>query len=157
IVIGWLVRFSHARVAAYRLRRLLLTHAAPAPDGVSRTDLKLWSRRLSLRREPELRLVKSDVSPFSFGALRPKICLPDGIERRMRQEQLDLVVGHECIHVARGDGWWRPAERALADVLWFNPFAWAIRRELDFARELACDEAVIAASSERRAYARTLR
>jgi len=99
----------------------------------------------------------SGVSPFSSGALRPIICLPKGIEQRVRPEALGLIVGHECIHVARGDGWWRPAERAIADVLWFNPFAWTIRRELDIARELACDEAVVASSSSRRAYARTLR
>lgn len=29
-------------------------------------------------------------------------------------EALDLVVGHECLHVARGDGWRRPLERITA-------------------------------------------
>ena len=156
VVAGWLVRFGLARLAALRMRGLL-KQASPAPLGASRNALKFWTRRLSLRREPDLRVVRPDVSPFSLGALRPKICLPEGIEHRMQPDQLGLIVGHECIHVARGDGWWRPAERALADVLWFNPFAWIIRRELDLARELACDEAVVAASSSRRAYARTLR
>jgi murein DD-endopeptidase MepM/ murein hydrolase activator NlpD/beta-lactamase regulating signal transducer with metallopeptidase domain len=156
IVAGWLLRFGVAQFAALRMRRLLRS-ARPAPEGPSRDALNTWSRRLLLRRKPDLRMMDSSLSPFSSGALRPIICLPKGIEQRVRPEALGLIVGHECIHVARGDGWWRPAERAIADVLWFNPFAWTIRRELDIARELACDEAVVASSFSRRAYARTLR
>jgi beta-lactamase regulating signal transducer with metallopeptidase domain len=63
--------------------------------------------------------------------------------------------------VARGDGWKRPLERITADVMWFNPAAWLIRRELDVARELACDEGMVeltsSVSGARTAYARTLR
>ena len=34
-------------------------------------------------------------------------------------------------------------ERITADIMWFNPAVWLIRRELDVARELACDEGVV--------------
>ena len=50
------------------------------------------------------------------------IVAPRELEARLRPEALDLVVGHECLHIARGDGWVRPLERVVADVLWFNPF-----------------------------------
>ena len=104
-----------------------------------------------------MRIVSEKVSPFSFGVLRPTICLPEGLEDRLKPEALDLVIAHECTHVARGDGWLRPLERITADFLWFNPFAWFMRRELNVARELACDEAVVHVARDSRVYARTLR
>lgn len=156
LVTGWISRLVLTRLAAARMRRLVQASSI-APQGPSREALNTWSKRLSLRRSPDLRLTAQGVSPFSFGALKPVICLPEGIERQMQPEALNLIVGHECIHVARGDGWLRPAERFIADLMWFNPFAWRIRRELDLARELACDEAVVEASAAPKSYARTLR
>ena len=152
---GWLLRGIVAGRAARHLRGII--SESRAGDGASLATLARWSRALGLRRMPELRVVSANTSPFSTGVMKPLVCLPEGIEQNIHAQTLDLVVGHECIHVARGDGWRRPLERSIADIMWFNPFAWAIRRELDLARELACDEAVVAASSQRKAYARTLR
>jgi murein DD-endopeptidase MepM/ murein hydrolase activator NlpD/beta-lactamase regulating signal transducer with metallopeptidase domain len=152
---GWLLRLVAASRAARHLGRII-SESRPG-EGASLATLARWSRVLGLRRAPELRVVSASMSPFSTGVRKPLVCLPEGIEQTMHAQTLDLVVGHECIHVARGDGWRRPLERSIADIMWFNPFAWAIRRELDLARELACDEAVVAASSQRKAYARTLR
>ncbi len=156
IAVGWLVRAGAALQAARRLRTIL-RDSHIVDKGPARAALVRWSRRLGLRTTPKLLTVSANISPFSTGAARPVICLPKDIEGDMRADGLDLIIGHECIHVARGDGWLRPAERCLADAMWFNPFAWAIRRELDLARELACDEKVVALSSARTAYARTLR
>ena len=153
---GWVVRFVIAQLAARSLLGVV-QYANQAGAGLARNALHTWSRRLGMRKMPRLLVVAENVSPFSFGVLRPTICLPEGLEQRLKPEALDLVIAHECTHVARGDGWLRPLERVAADVLWFNPFAWAIRRELDVARELACDEAVIEHARDRRIYARTLR
>ena len=153
---GWLVRFVLAQLAARSLLGIV-EHAREAAQGLSRHALGAWSRRLGMRRQPRMLVVAENVSPFSYGVVRPTICLPDGLEERLKPEALDLVIAHECMHVARGDGWLRPLERVAADVLWFNPFAWLMRRELDVARELACDEAVVDVARDRRVYARTLR
>lgn len=152
---GWGMRIALAWRAALRFRRIV-SHSQPM-KGAAQASLEVWSKRLKLRRRPKLRMVGSGLSPFSFGVLRPVVCLPADIERGLDAQALDLVVAHECLHVARGDGWLRPLERVIADIFWFNPFAWAMRRELDLARELACDEAVVALTSAHRAYARTLR
>ncbi len=156
LIAGWLMRFVLAQLA---LRSLLgiVNNSRVAEAGVATMSLHGWTQRLGLRRAPRLRIVDQAVSPFSYGMFRPTICLPEGMERQLSREALDLVVGHECLHIARGDGWRRPLERIVADVFWFNPFAWAMRRELDIARELACDEGVVNLSSARHAYARTLR
>ncbi len=156
VIAGWLVRFVLAQLA---LRSLLgiVNVSREAEPGVAQSFVQAWAKRLKLRPAPRLRIVAEKHSPFSYGILRPTICVPEGMEHRLSRGSLDLVVGHESLHIARGDGWLRPVERVTADVLWFNPFAWLIRRELDVARELAVDEAVLAMSNARVAYARTLR
>lgn len=153
---GWLVRFVIAQLAARSLLGII-QYAREAGPGPARNALTAWGRRLRMRRTPRLLVVAETVSPFSFGILRPTICLPEGLEQRLKPEALDMVLAHESTHVARGDGWLRPLERVTADILWFNPFAWLMRRELDVARELACDEAVIDVARDRKVYARTLR
>jgi murein DD-endopeptidase MepM/ murein hydrolase activator NlpD/Zn-dependent protease with chaperone function len=156
MIAGWLVRFV---LAQHALKSLLgiVNMSRPAEPGVAKNFVLSWSRRLKLRGAPRLLVTQEQHSPFSFGVVRPTICLPQGLEDRLSKESLDLVVGHECLHVARGDGWLRPLERVTADVLWFNPFAWLIRRELDIARELAVDEAVVEMAASRIVYARALR
>jgi murein DD-endopeptidase MepM/ murein hydrolase activator NlpD/beta-lactamase regulating signal transducer with metallopeptidase domain len=156
VVAGWVWRVFAARRAAGALKRILATSRAAA-QGPALAAVRTWSQQLRLKRRPELRITEASVSPFSFGAARPVICLPEGLEQQLSPPALDLVVGHECLHVARGDGWRRPLERIFADVLWFNPFAWRIRRELDLARELACDEAVLDRARTPGDYARVLR
>ena len=156
LMAGWLVRFVLAQLA---LRSLLgiVNVSREAEPGVAKSFVQSWAQRLKLRPAPRLRIVAEQHSPFSYGILRPTICVPEGMEDKLSRGSLDLVVGHESLHIARGDGWLRPVERVTADVLWFNPFAWLIRRELDVARELAVDEAVLEMSNARVAYARTLR
>jgi len=156
LMAGWIVRFVAAQLSTRALLGIVAT-SREAEAGLALGSLSVWSARLRLRRRPELRIVAPGVSPFSFGVLKPVICLPEGLEHKLGREALDLVVGHECLHVSRGDGWRRPLERVCADIFWFNPFAWAMRRELDMARELACDEGVVDLSAARHAYARTLR
>lgn len=156
VIAGWLVRFVLAQVALRKLLGIVML-SRPAEGGPASDAIRKWASRLKLRRAPRLRMVAEQHSPFSYGVLRPTVCLPEGLEAKLSRQSLDLVVGHECLHVARGDGWLRPLERVTADVFWFNPFAWLIRRELDVARELAVDEAVVAFADVRIAYARTLR
>ncbi|HEV7694387.1 MAG TPA: M23/M56 family metallopeptidase [Hyphomonadaceae bacterium] len=156
VMLGWVVRFVFAQLSARTLLGIV-ANSEIAGDGSARRALEAWSARLKLRRQPELRFASGRVSPFSYGILRPVIVLPEGLEHQLDPKALDLVVGHECLHVARGDGWLRPLERIVADVMWFNPFAWLMRREADVARELAVDEGVVAISDSRRAYARALR
>jgi murein DD-endopeptidase MepM/ murein hydrolase activator NlpD/beta-lactamase regulating signal transducer with metallopeptidase domain len=156
VIAGWLVRFVSAQLALRNLLGIVMLSRKSAA-GAAHQSVGRWSQRLKMRKSPQLRVVQEQHTPFSYGALRPTVCLPEGLEEKLSRQSLDLVVGHECVHVARGDGWLRPLERVTADVFWFNPFAWLIRRELDVARELAVDEAVIAMADSRMVYARTLR
>ena len=77
--------------------------------------------------------------PFILGILRPRICIPSGMD----QEQMPHVIAHEQAHLSRRDHWWKPLGFALLTVHWFNPVMWAAYCLLCRDIELACDERVI--------------
>lgn len=88
------------------------------------------------------RLIKSTIAstPMLIGVLRPTIVLPD---REYSDEQLHGILLHELIHMRRFDVAVKWLSLFACAVHWFNPFVWVVRREIDRACELACDEAAI--------------
>jgi beta-lactamase regulating signal transducer with metallopeptidase domain len=94
-------------------------------------------------------------TPMLVGLFRPKIILPD---REYSDEQLQAVLLHELTHLRRKDILVKWLSCLACAVHWFNPFVWLVRREIDRACELSCDEAVIARldTSGRQTYGDTL-
>jgi hypothetical protein len=64
---------------------------------------------------------------------------------------------HELTHIRRRDYFWANISDVLCALLFFHPAVWQARKRMRLERELACDEAVVAAQPEHRAdYASTL-
>ncbi len=78
-------------------------------------------------------------SPFVFGVLRPRICLPEG----MTERDARCVAAHETAHIRRGDYIWKPFGFLLLAAHWFNPLIWL--GYVFFCRDIeaACDERVV--------------
>lgn len=93
-------------------------------------------------------------SPFIFGVLRPKICLPSGMD----ETQLAPVLAHEQAHLRRGDHVWKMLGFLLLAVYWFHPLVWAAYVLFCRDLELACDERVVRGMSleEKKVYSRAL-
>ncbi|MDJ0919636.1 MAG: M23/M56 family metallopeptidase [Henriciella sp.] len=144
---GWAIRMGLIALSQVRLQRLK-RQAEPA-DHLSTTR---WSKALGLSRAPEVHLIDCG-SPFLAGIRKPVVFLPKALDRT---READIVFAHECTHMARGDLIARPFERLVADVFWFSPFAWMMRRQLDYWREAACDERASALIGDTVAYARAL-
>lgn len=94
-------------------------------------------------------------SPATIGARHAMVLLP----RRVGELPLTVaraVLCHELIHVRRRD--WLPAfvEEMWCALLWFHPAARALASRLSLARETLVDEATIAHTRDRRAYAAAL-
>jgi beta-lactamase regulating signal transducer with metallopeptidase domain len=94
-------------------------------------------------------------TPMLVGLLKPRIILP---ECEYSDEQLQAVLLHELTHLRRKDILVKWLSVLACAVHWFNPFVWLVRREIDRACELSCDEAVIAKldKSGRQTYGDTL-
>ena len=82
---------------------------------------------------------KTITSPFVFGWIRPRICLPENMDA----VTMSYVIAHEEAHIRRRDHWWKPLGFLLLAVYWFQPLMWP--SYILFCRdiELACDERVI--------------
>ncbi len=78
-------------------------------------------------------------SPFVFGWIRPRICLPEAMDA----VNMSFVIAHEEAHIRRRDHWWKPLGFLLLSVCWFHPLLWLAY--ILFCRdiEMACDERVI--------------
>jgi BlaR1 peptidase M56 len=81
--------------------------------------------------------------PEMTGVLRPRISLPDGIDRFLSEPEINAVLIHELTHARRRDNLTRLIYEASLCVLWFHPLVWLAGSRLALYRELSCDERVI--------------
>jgi beta-lactamase regulating signal transducer with metallopeptidase domain len=94
-------------------------------------------------------------TPYTIGARKPLIVLPEAFSTA-DEDCLLSVLGHEMAHVARRDYLVNfICELALLPIS-FHPLSFLIKRQIDCARELACDELVSKRLLPPKLYARSL-
>ena len=147
LVAGWAARLGLNALCQVRLQNIKKL-ATPNPH----VGAGIWAAKLGLSETPATARIPHG-SPFLAGIRQRTIYLPEVITN---QADADIILAHECTHIARGDLVTRPFERLVADVFWFSPFAWMMRRELDYWREAATDEQTAALTGDNVAYARAL-
>ena len=94
--------------------------------------------------------------PSTIGALRPLIVLPDTFCAGADEAKLLSVIGHEMAHVKRRDFLSNLICEIVALPISFHPLTFLIKRQIDRARELACDELVTTNVLAPNLYARSL-
>ena len=95
-----------------------------------------------LERKNTLRLYKNSIVeiPILIGFFRPAVILPD---KKYDDTKLRNVLMHEITHMKRHDIFVKWLLIFVGAVHWFNPLVYFMRREMNKACELACDESVI--------------
>jgi GWxTD domain-containing protein len=143
-VAGWM--------AVGRLRRRGV--CAPPPE---------WQRRLDelaarLRVTRPVALLESCLtdSPVLIGYLRPAILLPLGCLTGLSAGQLECILLHELEHIRRHDYIVNLLQSAVEGLLFYHPAVWWVSRVVRAERENCCDDAVVEAVGDARAYAATL-
>ncbi len=154
----WLVIASMAllrvMVGAWRVRRLRRT-CSPVdvrglPTPVQLTLARRSGRRINLCKSPAVE------APTAVGFIRPAIIIPATLMDELSPEDLNHIVLHELAHIRRWDDWTNLAQKVIGALLFFHPVVWWIERRIALEREMACDEAVVAATANPRAYAQCL-
>jgi beta-lactamase regulating signal transducer with metallopeptidase domain len=109
---------------------------------------------LAENRRP-IRLLVSDKAhvPAALGFRNPAIVLPAWTLRDLTADQLRPVLIHELAHLRRHDDWTNLLQKTVRAILFFHPAVWWIDARLSLEREMACDDAVVAATGNPRAYA----
>ena len=151
---GFGVLVSTAIWKHWRLRLLLHSGTEPTPE-LERL-FALVARDCGVRG-CRLVILPALSSPATVYWLHPRILLPESCASLEDLAQLADVLQHELEHIARRDYLWASVSDLLCGALFFHPAAWQARKHLRLQRELACDQAVVAARPEHRAdYATTL-
>jgi beta-lactamase regulating signal transducer with metallopeptidase domain len=107
-------------------------------------------------REVQITLSSQARVPYTIGALRPLIVLPESFCGTVEEAKLLSIIGHEMAHVARRDFLANLLGELVALPVSFHPLTFLIKQQLDRARELACDELVTSRILAPRLYARSL-
>ncbi|MEL6714551.1 MAG: M56 family metallopeptidase, partial [Planctomycetota bacterium] len=140
-VVLWAAGFAVAALAAfrsYRSERLAWPRAlACAPSPRTREAAARAARAVGLRRTPSVGVF--DAAPACVGLRAPWISVPPELEGAARLPDLEVVLLHECAHLARRDGLRRAVVVALSCAFWFHPVPHLARRRLDALAEFACD------------------
>lgn len=103
----------------------------------------------------DIRITGELAAPAMFGWRRPVILLPADAGQ-WPAARLDAVLAHEGAHIRRGDGVVEAIVQLALAVHWFNPLVRRAACRLRAARELACDERVLAGGLDAGAYAMAL-
>ena len=108
------------------------------------------------RRSVDLRSSREIGLPMLAGFRRPAILFPRELLPRLTAEDTRKILLHEIAHVRRWDDWTNLGQKAIESALFFHPAVRFIARNLDFEREMACDDWVVAISGPARHYAACL-
>ena len=137
----------------HRARHALLSRTREA-SREERQPFERLARRIGVRA-PALRIGPAGVSPFLTG-WQGVVVLPD--TDGMTGEARRYSMAHELSHLRRGDERDRLIGAALITLNWFNWPLRRIERELNAAREIACDRDTLKAlgGAQRKAYAAAL-
>jgi hypothetical protein len=139
----WRVRTLGARARALSSAELDTLLPRSLADSCSRRGVKIC--------------VSGDVRvPTAIGFFRPTVLIPTWAIRTLSAAELNAIVLHELAHLRRWDDWTNLLEKSVRAVFFFHPAMWWAGTRLSLLREMACDDLVLAQTSNPRAYAECL-
>ena len=159
ITLAWLSGFVFLLALWLRRRRrfhLAMRVRLVLDDTRERQVLKRVRSWLGIKREVRLSMLPGTVEPGVWGVLSPIVLLPKSMAEELSDAELEAVMMHEMIHVARWDNLIANLHRLLCCVFWFHPLIWLLDRLLLAEREHACDEEVIRLGGSADVYASSL-
>ena len=144
----WLLSAALVLLSIVRRRRFarsLQGHTQP-PSPTLRVRFAQLARQMGITQPVRLRMYDSLASPATMGCKRPQVLVPTDLVHTLEPEATDWILRHELAHVRRRDLWVN-AGVWLVRVLWpFHPVLWLSTAFAGRERELACDEAALAAT-----------
>jgi beta-lactamase regulating signal transducer with metallopeptidase domain len=138
-----------------RQMRTLLRNSVPVRFDALDEEIQLVVTR-SGKRSVEIRLSDAVDAPSVIGFFHPAVVVPRSLWSEMAPSDMKQIILHELAHLDRGDDWTNLLQKLLRAISPLNPaLVWA-ERHLCREREQACDDAVLDAAGNPRAYATCL-
>ncbi|MFT5466325.1 MAG: beta-lactamase regulating signal transducer with metallopeptidase domain [Verrucomicrobiales bacterium] len=142
--------FSFAHV------RKLRSDADPVEEPEWSRALVRLCERFNLRTAPALKWSARVAGPVVIGLIKPAILLPISLSLQLSMRQAEIVLAHELAHLRRRDPWIVIFQRVVETILFFHPAMWWVSRQLEKAREEACDDLVVSKGTDPADYAEAL-
>jgi len=151
---GALLHFTVTFAGYLKLQHRLRRWSRPASEHVF--DI-LEIKRVGYRINRILHVYVSDeaASPMLCGFFRPAVVLPPN---DLDDARMNAALGHELIHLRRGDLWIKLLVSAALSIHWFNPLVHIMNRYAAQDIEFSCDEEALEGCDDeaRRIYADAL-
>ncbi len=151
-VFAFSIKHAAGYFAAWRMRH---RGVCSAPE--------VWQVRLDALRiragvRKSIQLLESSLAtvPAVIGHFRPVILIPLGIISGMPADQIESILLHELAHIRRYDYAVNVIRSIAESFLFYHPCAWWISKKIRIEREHCCDDFVVAATGDARAYAAAL-
>ncbi len=142
-------------IASARQMRTLWRSSTPVPFHDLDAELQSIVARAG-SRPVEVRLSDAIDAPSVLGFFRPAVVVPRSLWSELAPSELKQIVLHEIAHLDRGDDWTNLLQKLLRALCPLNPALFWAERHLSLEREQACDDAVLDAAGNARAYATCL-
>src|SRR5262245_33630981 len=113
-------------------------------------------RKAGLRRQVQLVVSNETQVPMAVGLRQPCIIFPANLVRQLQEEELDQIALHEAGHLVRRDDYALILQRVIQALFVFHPLMHWICRQIDFEREIACDDFVLSSTHDSLPYAACL-
>lgn len=139
----------------FGLKHLRRTSSLEAGDRIN-FPLREIARKFG-REKQSVTILRNEAieMPVTWGIFRHFILLPADFEK-LPAENRRIILIHELAHIKRLDFANRIFAEILCAVLWFQPLAWAARKNLKEAQERAADDCVLEMGEKASGYARLL-
>ena len=146
IMLGWMiitaVLTSASFISLIRIRRLV-RHASLLSDPAAISIANEAAAVVGLRAIPRILVSDQDCGVLTIGAWRPLVLLSCHTLSTCSGAEIRLILAHEFEHIRCGDAWLGLAPHLTQILFWFHPLVWLACREVNLARESACDERTI--------------
>jgi TonB family protein len=150
VAVGVLIRLGWLAIGLIKLRWI----AASAESAAVLASVAAPLQR-ALGTAADVRFSDAVPSPATIGFRRPVVLLPCCV-RELPPAVQRAVLCHELLHVRQHDWIATLIEEVWCACMWFHPAARLLASRLGLAREMVVDEATIALTGDRRAYAGAL-
>src|SRR6185436_4650543 len=130
----------------------LAREATPVTDPSWIALLDILRRESGVARPVVLLRARSEITPLTWGMVRPAILIPAGADA-WTAERRRVVLLHELAHIARRDALSVLLSGLACALHWFNPLVWLAARRQRIESEHACDDRVLSAGIRASDYA----
>lgn len=125
-------------------------------DASLKLFVQLTALQLGITKNVKVFITQKIKTPFTVGFLKPIILLPFAAFNNLSNEQIEIVLLHELAHIKRADYFIQIILSVIEATLFFNPFIYFFKKEIERERENCCDDVVLQFKYNQLLYADTL-